>query len=72
MPDQAVADEIVFGDSVNYWPGFQSNATENALDVRGTPNITGGTVSVMGDMLLLGSGLIGVAGVGRKKFKKKS
>jgi hypothetical protein len=51
MSDQAVADDIVFGDSVNFWPGFPSNATENALDVWGTPNITGGTVSVMGGYL---------------------
>ncbi|MGC9323114.1 MAG: PEP-CTERM sorting domain-containing protein [Desulfomonilia bacterium] len=42
---------IPFGDSVNYWPGWNNTTADDGKDTIGTPNILGGQVVVEGGVL---------------------
>jgi PEP-CTERM motif len=45
LPDFSQAAVITFNDTVNYWTGY-GNGTQDNQDVIGSPNITGGSVTM--------------------------
>ena len=52
----AHAEDIDFGDSVNFWPGWDNknyavDEGDNANDTVGVPNLTGGTATVVDGLL---------------------
>lgn len=47
----AQATSITFGDSVNFWPGWENNTSDDAKDVIGEPNILGGEVMMTGGII---------------------
>ncbi len=47
----ANAEIISFGDTNNYWPGWNNGSNDDSRDVIGIPNLTGGQATIAGGQL---------------------
>lgn len=45
------AEIYTFGDTQNYWPGWNNGSGDDALDTIGTPNLFGGSMTFTGSLL---------------------